>query len=70
MQITAPQLIKHQLVDHMVDEPLGGAHRDHDTIAASLGVQIASCLTELDALDSESLIEQRYKKLRGFGVYK
>ncbi len=70
MQITAPQLIKHQLVDHMVNEPLGGAHRDHDAIAASLAEQIASSLTELDALDSATLIEQRYKKLRDFGVYK
>ncbi len=70
MQITAPQLIKHQLVDHMVNEPLGGAHRDHDTIADSLGEQIASSLSELDALDSDTLIEQRYKKLRDFGVYK
>ena len=70
MQITAPQLIKHQLVDHMISEPLGGAHRDHDTIAASLGEQIASSLSELDALDTATLIEQRYKKLRDFGVYK
>ncbi len=70
MQITAPQLIKHQLVDHMVNEPLGGAHRDHDTIADSLGEQIANSLSELDALDSDTLIEQRYKKLRDFGVYK
>ena len=70
MQITAPQLIKHQLVDHMVPEPLGGAHRDHDQIAVSLGKQLTSSLAELDTLDAVTLVEQRYKKLRAFGVYK
>jgi len=70
MQITAPQLIKHQLIDHMISEPLGGAHRDHDTIAQALSQQLASSLAELDALDTNTLIEQRYKKLRDFGVYK
>jgi len=70
MQITAPQLIKHELIDHMINEPLGGAHRDHDAIANALGEQITSSLAELDALDSDTLIAQRYKKLRDFGVYK
>ena len=70
MQITAPQLITHKLIDHMIAEPLGGAHRDHDQIAVSLGKQLASSLAELDALDTETLVEQRYKKLRAFGVYK
>ena len=70
MQITAPQLIKHELVDHMINEPLGGAHRDHDSVATALGKQLETSLAELDALDEDTLIEQRYKKLRDFGVYK
>ena len=70
MQITAPQLIKHKLVDHMINEPLGGAHRDHESVATALGLQIESSLSELETLDTNTLIEQRYKKLRDFGVYK
>lgn len=70
MQITAPQLIKHGLIDKQINEPVGGAHRDHDAIAISLASQIEQSLTELDLLDEVTLIEQRYKKLRDFGVYK
>jgi acetyl-CoA carboxylase carboxyl transferase subunit alpha len=70
MQITAPQLIKHGLIDKQINEPVGGAHRDHDAIAISLSSQIEQSLTELDLLDEVTLIEQRYKKLRDFGVYK
>jgi acetyl-CoA carboxylase carboxyl transferase subunit alpha len=70
MQITAPQLIKHKLIDAMVEEPLGGAHRDHDAIADSLATQIEKSLSELEILDKDTLIAQRYKKLRDYGVYK
>lgn len=70
MQITAPQLIKHKLIDAMVEEPLGGAHRDHDAIADSLATQIEKSLSELEMLDKDTLIAQRYKKLRDYGVYK
>lgn len=70
MQITAPQLLKHGLIDVKIDEPLGGAHRDHDAIANSLSEQLARSLDELNTLDTDNLLEQRYKKLRDFGVYK
>lgn len=70
MQITAPQLLKHGLIDAKIDEPLGGAHRDHDAIANSLSEQLARSLDELNTLDTDNLLEQRYKKLRDFGVYK
>jgi len=70
MQITAPQLLKHGLIDAVIDEPLGGAHRDHDLIAINLQNALAVQLASVDDLSSAALIEQRYQKLRSFGVYK
>lgn len=70
MQITAPQLIKHKLIDTVVPEPLGGAHRDFDQIAASLSETIGGSLAQLSGLDTNALLAKRYEKLRNFGVYK
>ena len=51
----------------MIPEPLGGAHRDYEAVAASLKAQILSDLAELDKLDSESLVNRRYERLMSYG---
>jgi acetyl-CoA carboxylase carboxyl transferase subunit alpha len=50
-----------------VEEPLGGAHRDMDYMAAMLKESLKSNLAELDLLDKDQLVESRYDKLMSFG---
>ncbi|MDH0355332.1 acetyl-CoA carboxylase carboxyl transferase subunit alpha [Morganella sp. GD04133] len=67
MGITAPRLKELKLIDNVIPEPLGGAHRDYEAVAASLKAQILSDLAELDKLDSESLANRRYERLMSYG---
>ncbi|MBA6391441.1 acetyl-CoA carboxylase carboxyl transferase subunit alpha [Colwellia sp. BRX10-3] len=67
MGITAKRIKELGLIDSIVEEPLGGAHRDMDQMAAFLKQALKSDLAELDKLSSEELIESRYDKLMSFG---
>ncbi|MBI6529359.1 acetyl-CoA carboxylase carboxyl transferase subunit alpha [Proteus vulgaris] len=67
MGITANRLKELKLIDNVIPEPLGGAHRHYDEIAASLKAQIQSDLKELDAFDSEELTNRRYQRLMEYG---
>ena len=67
MGITASRIKELGLIDSVVEEPLGGAHRDMDQMAAFLKQAIKSDLADLDKLSSEELIEKRYEKLMSFG---
>lgn len=67
MGITAKRIKELELIDSIVEEPLGGAHRDMDQMAAFLKQALKSDLAELDKLSSEELIESRYDKLMSFG---
>lgn len=67
MGITASRIKELDLIDNVVDEPLGGAHRDVDQMAATLKHMIKSNLAELDGLSKEELIDKRYDKLMSFG---
>ncbi|NBM53789.1 acetyl-CoA carboxylase carboxyl transferase subunit alpha [Proteus vulgaris] len=67
MGITANRLKELKLIDNVISEPLGGAHRHYDEIAASLKAQIQSDLKELDAFDSEELTNRRYQRLMEYG---
>ena len=69
MGITADRLLKLGLVDKVVREPTGGAHRNPVQMAKRLK---AVLLNELDALDDvpvDELLERRYRRLRGYGAY-
>ena len=70
MGITAARLKSLELVDKVVDEPIGGAHRDHRAMAATLKRALADALRELEALSPSELVEQRYQKLMSYGRYK
>jgi len=67
MGITAQRIKELELIDNIVEEPLGGAHRDMDQMAATLKQAIKRDLTELEKLDKDQLIEKRYEKLMSFG---
>ncbi len=67
--ITAPRLLELGLIDQIVKEPLGGAHRDPQAMADSLKQTILGQLDLLERHDSATLLQQRYERLRGYGRY-
>jgi len=67
MGITAQRIKKLELIDNIVEEPLGGAHRDMDKMAATLKQSLKTSLAELETLNKEQLIDKRYDKLMSFG---
>ena len=69
MGLTAERLQKLELVDEVLKEPLGGAHRDAEATAALLKAAVLRHLDELGALTPEELIAARERRLAGFGVY-
>lgn len=70
MGITSKRLKDLDLIDRVVNEPLGGAHRDMDASVSTLKQVLQEELAELEAIDPEKLIEMRYKRLQGFGQFR
>ncbi|MGB1774371.1 MAG: acetyl-CoA carboxylase carboxyltransferase subunit alpha [Arenicellales bacterium] len=70
MKITSESLKQNGLVDIVVQEPLGGAHRDPDQTAERLGGVIQEQLHDLNSLTTEELLRQRDTRLRSFGRFK
>ncbi len=68
--ITSDRLLQLGLVDQVIPEPLGGAHKDPEKVASQVGECIASQLEELDKLPTETLLEERYLKLLSYGEFK
>ena len=69
MKITAQDLSELGVVDEIVREPMGGAHRDHNRAASLLRRVIRRHLGELMAMSPEELIAHRYDRFRSLGVY-
>lgn len=69
LKLTAKHLLSLGVIDEVIQEPLGGAHRDHREMANSLKNYLVRCLRELRPLGSEELLEGRYQKFRKMGVY-
>ena len=65
--MTAPDLLKLNLVDEVIHEPAGGAHHSWETAAASVKDVILRHIEELKKLDEFELKEKRYAKFRAFG---
>jgi acetyl-CoA carboxylase carboxyl transferase subunit alpha len=70
MGITADRLFSLNLVDEVIDEPLGGAHRDYDQMAETLKRNLIENIETLESVSIDKLLDQRYKKLMSFGNYK
>ncbi|MFA4854553.1 MAG: acetyl-CoA carboxylase carboxyltransferase subunit alpha [Candidatus Omnitrophota bacterium] len=68
LKLTGQDLLKMGIIDEVVPEPFGGAHRDPQKSAQNIKEVILRNLKELDDLDPEKLLELRYKKFRSIGV--
>ncbi len=67
LKLTAPDLIEFGVVDDVVEEPLGGAHRDPAMTIANVKNWILTNLDRLSALPTQELLEGRYRKFRNMG---
>ena len=68
--ITAQRLLELGLIDKVVREPLGGAHRNPHSMAVRLKAVLLNQLRSLEGLDTGKLLEQRYQRLRRYGEFK
>ncbi|MBR2438792.1 MAG: acetyl-CoA carboxylase carboxyltransferase subunit alpha [Lentisphaeria bacterium] len=64
LRLTAKDLLEFKLVDGVIAEPLGGAHKDYDGAAAEIKKTILSELAEMEKMTSEELVNQRYDRFR------
>jgi acetyl-CoA carboxylase carboxyl transferase subunit alpha len=70
MRITASQLNEFDLVDEVLEEPLGGAHRNPQEAAEIIRNALLKSLDELGSLSTEQLLEERQRRLSSFGQFK
>lgn len=69
LKLTADDLMRLGVVDEVVSEPEGGAHRDHDLAAAHLGSALRRNLERISALETSELLKRRYDKFRKLGNF-
>jgi acetyl-CoA carboxylase carboxyl transferase subunit alpha len=69
MKITSAHLKRLGLVDEIVQEPLGGAHRNYETAAADLNASLARHLEEVSSWTTPELLAKRYERLQSFGEF-
>ncbi|AOV07232.1 acetyl-CoA carboxylase carboxyl transferase subunit alpha [Sporosarcina ureilytica] len=69
MRITAPHLKEMGIIDEMIPEILGGAHRDPKAQAVKIGQTIRRSLDELGKLSNEEIVQNRYDKFRQIGIF-
>jgi acetyl-CoA carboxylase carboxyl transferase subunit alpha len=67
--MTAPRLLELDLIDKVIREPLGGAHRNPRSMAIRLKAVLLAQLDQLEAMPVTDLLEQRYQRLRRYGAY-
>ncbi len=68
LRLTAPDLIKLGVADRMIDEPMGGAHRDPQKAIAAIGEALEAMLSELDGKTRKKLIKERREKFLKMGT--
>ena len=69
LQLTANDLVKHKIVDRIVHEPEGGAHRNHKEAAELLKAAILDELKQLEKADPDKFLDQRTKKYSAMGYW-
>ncbi|MGW8257802.1 MAG: carboxyl transferase domain-containing protein, partial [Thermoguttaceae bacterium] len=69
LKMTSQDLLRLGVIDTVIAEPLGGAHRDHHLMANRLKIYLRNTLRELTATAIEKLLELRYEKFRRMGVF-
>ena len=69
LKLTAKDLVEIDVVDEIVDEPVGGAHRDPQATYEAVGGAIATTLQELEDIETSTLLDQRLEKYDALGAY-
>ncbi len=69
LKMTSKHLLELGVVDDVIEEPLGGAHRDHHQMAARMKMYLVKSLKELVGQKPDVLVERRYEKFRRMGVF-
>jgi acetyl-CoA carboxylase carboxyl transferase subunit alpha len=67
LKITAPDLLRLEVIDEIVNEPVGGAHTNPEQAAAFVDIALARALAEVSAMDVPTRLEARYQKFRKMG---
>jgi len=67
MNLTADRIAQLRLIDGIIKEPLGGAHRNYDETANSIKDVLVKQLTELRSIPIATLLEERYRRLMSYG---
>ncbi len=70
MGITAPRLKSLGLIDRIITEPVGGAHRDHRAVSQNVKKSLQEALKQLAGLSSSELLERRFERLMSYGRFK
>jgi len=70
LKLTADDLKNLEIIDGIIEEPLGGAHRDPDKAASAIKKQLLTSLTRLKKMSSEELVERRIQKYSNMGEWK
>ncbi len=69
LRLTAKDLLELKLIDRMIEEPMGGAHRDPEAMALRIKSVIQEYLHELHGVAIDEIVQQRYQKFRQMGVF-
>lgn len=69
LKLTAQDLLRFRVIDDVIGEPLGGAHRSHETAAEGIKNAVLAAFDELKSKPPAKLIEERYKRFRKIGVF-
>ena len=69
LKITAKDLMKFDIIDGEIAEPVGGAHTNYDEVSANMKKTILESIEELEKLSVNDLKEQRYQKYRKMGAF-
>ena len=69
LKITGEDLLKYNIVDEVIKEPLGGAHYDPEQMAQNLKTSLINALDEFKNMTGEELKDHRYNKLRALGDF-
>jgi acetyl-CoA carboxylase carboxyl transferase subunit alpha len=67
MQLNAENILKLKLIDEIIPEPLGGAHKNPDQMANTLKASIVNNLKNLQLIDTTELLSRRYNRLMSYG---
>ncbi|MEM9364457.1 MAG: acetyl-CoA carboxylase carboxyltransferase subunit alpha [Planctomycetota bacterium] len=69
LRFVSSELKRLHVIDDVLEEPLGGAHRDHHQMASRLKTYLSRALTDLEDVSTERMLDDRYEKFRRIGVF-